>query len=62
MDLFQIATGITKRDDYYKLRQYNVHQVLLPVYVYFANFPFSFCLDPQETRTVTAKTITVKIS
>ena len=60
---------------YFKLRQVlqsamiitncdstNVHQVLLPVYVYFANFPFSFCLDPQETRTVTAKTITVKIS
>ena len=23
MDLLQIATGITKCDDYYKLRQYN---------------------------------------
>ena len=26
MDLLQIATGITKCDDYYKLRQYTCHR------------------------------------
>ena len=28
MDLLQIATGITKCDDYYKLRQYNLTKLL----------------------------------
>ena len=31
MDLLQIATGIAKCDDYYKLRQYNVH-LIYPLY------------------------------
>ena len=29
MDLLQIATGITKCDDYYKLRQYNLYLTIL---------------------------------
>ena len=27
MDLLQIATGITKRDDYYKLRRYKPQEI-----------------------------------
>ena len=45
MDLLQIATGITKFDDYYKLRQYNLT----------TDYPFShacsFCLNLTLGRT-----------
>ena len=45
MDLLQIATGITKFDDYYKLRQYNLT----------TDYPFShacsFCLNLTFGRT-----------
>ena len=30
MDLLQIATGITKSDEYYKLRQYKFSSIFLP--------------------------------
>ena len=45
MDLLQIATGITKCDDYYKLRQYR-HVFKIPLKVTYRGLPFmsSNCL------------------
>ena len=55
MDLLQIATGITKCDDYYNLRQYNVlfHRVVSVVAVESVASVVSTTLTTATTRATT---------
>ena len=54
MDLLQIATGITKRDDYYKLRQYKTIRTLPFLPTPLTTPSLTLCLRSSENQIVGA--------